>query len=84
MGNNKRGRPVDGPDGDTLSLIDRALAALEPEGKRPGEFTVADLYLAGNRSTDETTLRSRANKMVREGKWLRRQVGKSVFYKFAD
>ena len=75
---------MDDPDGNTLSLIDRALADIEPEAKQPREFTVADLYVAGNRATDETTLRSRSNKMVREGKWVRRQNGKLVFYRFTE
>jgi DNA-binding transcriptional regulator PaaX len=84
VGNNKGRRRVDGPNGDTLSLVDRALAEIQKEGKQPGEFTVSELFNAIDQTIDETTIRSRANRMVREGKWIRRQSGKSVFYRFPD
>ena len=84
MGDNKRRREVDVPDGNTLKLLDRALADIQPRGKQPGEFTVSDLCKVGDGNTDPTTLRSRANKMVRAGKWLRRNDGSSVFFRYAE
>jgi len=62
-------------------LIDQALADIEPAERQEGEFTAADLYEASDKSRQRSTYKSRADKMVQEGKWEVRKAGKFLFYR---
>ena len=84
MGNNKRRGTVDVPNGNTLSLLDLALADLAEQSKekREGEFTTSEIAQLTGQSVGN--VRHEAHKMVTSGKWLARRVdSRTVFYRRA-
>ena len=74
---------LDQPAGDSLSLIDLALADLAENmnEKREGEFKTSDIVAA--KGMHPHAARHECEKMVRDGKWTRRNAGKFVFYRRA-
>ena len=84
MANSKTRQGVGKPAGDSLSLIDLALADLAEQSseKREGEFTTSEIA----QQTGQTVGKARydAAKMVAIGKWkVRRVDARTAFYRRA-
>ena len=75
---------MDVTNGNTLSMIDLALADLAETipVKREGEFTTSEISKATGRSM--ALVRHDVERMVAIGKWKRRQVAGKVFYSRVD
>ena len=71
---------MDVPDGNTLSLIDLALADLAEQNgeRREGEFTTSEIAKATGKPMSH--VRHDAERMIASGKWIRRKAGSKIFY----
>jgi DNA-binding transcriptional regulator PaaX len=63
-------------------MLDEVVAWLEIAERQPNEFTASDI--ADRTGRHPNTERNRLERMVIEGKLVRRKSGRSVFYSIAD